>query len=152
MGPSSPSNRQTHAAPQAQGASSTWGIKYPILYQPCAQKTAGQLFHTSDSFEPAHSWPGGGCPFLTVLQPVYLLQLPGGEAPAVIPGSPHTSIHPSFFPKESPVRMEGRKGVAEGMVQVPSPALQEQPCPSSDRSPLGSQQDKSWSTSSTGQG
>lgn len=44
----------------------------------------------------------GRCPFLTVLQPVCLLQLWKGEAPAVIPSSPCASHPPQLFFKGVP--------------------------------------------------
>lgn len=94
MRPSSPSDRQTHAAPQAQGASSTQGTKHPIPYQPmCPEHCRAAVSHLSMALNQLTQWPGGGCPLLIVLQPVCLLQLPGGEAPAVIPGSP-CAFHP----------------------------------------------------------
>lgn len=117
---------------------------------PVPRKLQGS-FTPQHGFEPAHSWSGGSCPLLTVLQPVCLLHLLGGEAPAVIPGSPCASHPPQIIFKGVP----SQDGVGEregcdtaGALTWP---LQEQPAPSSDRSPLGSQQDKSCSTSSAGQ-
>lgn len=68
---------------------------------PVPRKLQGS-FTPQHGFEPAHSWSGGSCPLLTVLQPVCLLHLLGGEAPAVIPGSPRASHPPQIIFKGVP--------------------------------------------------